>query len=84
VLLDGLSTADQQTVLGLELSDVVTVTWTPNNVGSALSQVVSIDSIEFSGSPASRQVSFSLSQTTAAFILGDSALGVIGSNVLGF
>lgn len=84
VQLDGLSVADQQTVLGLELSDVVTVTWTPNNVGAALSQVVSIDSIEFNGSPAARQVSFSLSQTTAAFILGDNALGVIGSNVLGF
>lgn len=84
VQLDSLSVADQQTVLGLELSDVVTVTWTPNNVGAALSQVVSIDSIEFNGSPAARQVSFSLSQTTAAFILGDNALGVIGSNVLGF
>lgn len=84
VLLEGLPTVQQQTVLGLELSDVVTVTWTPNGVGDALTQVVSIDSIEFTGSSAARRVTFSLSQTTAAFILGDSALGVIGSNVLGF
>lgn len=84
VQLDGLTTTDQQTLLGLELSDLVTVTWTPNNVGDALSQVVSIDSIELSASPASRQISFGLSQTTAAFILDDPLLGVLDASILGF
>ena len=82
--LDGLDVDDQQTVLALELGDVVTVEWTPNNVGDPLSQVVSIDSIEFAGSPARRQVSFSLSQTTAAFILDDVFFGTLDNNILAF
>ena len=84
VVLDALSVVDQQTVLALELGDVVTVEWTPNNVGDPLSQVVSIDSIEFAGSPARRQVSFSLSQTTAAFILDDVFFGTLDNNIFAF
>ena len=83
--LDMLSTIDQQTTLGLELGDVVTVKWTPNNVGDALEQVVSIDSIEFTATPSpSRSISFTLSETTAAFILDDALLGKLDSNSLGF
>jgi len=83
--LDMLSTIDQQTTLGLELGDVVTVKWTPNNVGDPLEQVVSIDAIEFTATPSpSRSISFTLSQTTAAFILDDLSFGKLDSNVLGF
>ena len=84
VLLNGLSLVNQQTVLGLELGAVVKVQWTPNNVGSQISQLVTIDSIDFSGTPSSRRISFTMSETTAAFILDDSVFGVLDNNLLGF
>jgi len=84
VLLNGLSLVNQQTVLGLELGAVVKVQWTPNNVGSQISQLVTIDSIDFSGTPSSRRISFTMSETTAAFILDDLVFGVLGNNLLGF
>jgi hypothetical protein len=75
ILLHGLEIADQQTVLGLELGDVVTVTWTPNNVGDPLTQITIIDAIEYAGTPSGRSVSFKLSQTFSGFIIGSSFLG---------
>ena len=84
VALDGLTTLDQQSVLAVELGDVVTVTWTPNNVGAALSQLVTIDGIDFSANPSSRRISFTMSETAAAFILNDPVFGVLGNNLLGF
>jgi len=84
VALDALTTLDQQSVLAVELGDVVTVTWTPNNVGAALSQLVTIDGIDFSGNPSARRISFTMSETTAAFILDDPVFGVLGNNLLGF
>ncbi len=84
VALDGLTTLDQQSVLAVELGDVVTVTWTPNNVGDALSQLVTIDGIDFSANPSARRISFTMSETTAAFILDDLVFGVLGNNLLGF
>jgi len=84
VALDGLTTVNQQSVLAVELGDVVTVTWTPNNVGAALSQLVTIDGIDFSANPSSRRISFTMSETTAAFILDDLVFGVLGNNLLGF
>jgi len=84
VALDGLITVNQQSVLAVELGDVVTVTWTPNNVGAALSQLVTIDGIDFSGNPSARRISFTMSETTAAFILDDLVFGVLGNNLLGF
>jgi hypothetical protein len=84
VALDALTTPNQQSVLAVELGDVVTVTWTPNNVGAALSQLVTIDGIDFAGNPSSRRISFTMSETTAAFILNDPVFGVLGNNLLGF
>jgi len=84
VALDALTTLDQQSVLAVELGDVVTVTWTPNNVGDALTQLVTIDGIDFSANPSARRISFTMSETTAAFILDDLVFGVLGNNVLGF
>lgn len=79
-----LSTAQVAQVLALELGDTVNVTWTPNNIGSAISQYVTIDAIEHAISPADHQITFTLSQTIAAFILDDATFGVLDSNALGF
>ena len=84
VALHGLSDPDALTVLGLELGDVITVAWTPSNVGPAISQIVTIDGIRHEVLPDSHFVTFRLSETVAAFILDDSVFGVLDANVLGF
>lgn len=84
VRMAGLTAAQQATVLGLDLADVVTVTFTPNNVGSAITQVVSIDGIEHSATPGVHDVTFTLSETLAAFILDSATFGVLDSDRLGF
>ena len=84
VALDGLSTATQQSVLTLDLGAVATVTWTPNGIGSALSQTVTIDGIDFKATPASRTISFTMSETAAGFILDSSVFGVLDANALAF
>jgi len=84
VQLNSLTIAQAADVLDLELGDVVTVTWTPNAIGSAITQTVSIDQIEHRATPADHQVTFTLSQTLAAFVLDDAVFGVLDSNRLGY
>ena len=84
VNLSTLSVVDAVSVESLELGDTVRVQWTPNNVGSAIDQYVTIDGIEHSASPAAHEVTFTLSQATVAFILDDTFFGTLNSNVLGF
>ena len=84
VNLSTLSVVDAVSVESLELGDTVRVQWTPNNVGSAIDQYVTIDGIEHSASPAAHEVTFTLSQATVAFILDDTFFGTLDNNVLGF
>ena len=84
VILDGLSLAQQNQILGLELGDVVGVVFTPNKVGSAINRVVAIDAITHDVSPSRHIVTFDLSQTVAGFTLDSSQFGVLDTNVLGF
>ena len=80
-----LSAAQQAQVLGLELGSVVLVTWTPNGTGSAISQYVTIDAIEHRANPSFHEITFTLSETTAAFILDSATFGVLDSTTpLGF
>ena len=84
VVLNGLSVAQQNEVLGLELGDVVSVVFTPNGIGAPIERTVSVDAIRHEVSPVSHRVSFDLSQTVAGFTLDSTAFGVLDSNVLGF
>ena len=84
VSLDGVTPAQVGQVLDLECGDVVQVTWTPNAIGSAISQYVSIDAIDHAASPARHDVSFTLSQAAAAFILDSAIFGVLDTSTLGF
>jgi hypothetical protein len=84
VRLDGLLGSQVNDVLGLDLGSVVQVTWTPNALGSAVSQSVFIDGIEHSATPAQHDVTFTLSETQAAFILDSSELGVLDQDPLAF
>jgi hypothetical protein len=60
VELAALSGADQVTVLGLDIGDTVTVTFTPNGVGSAITQNRTIQGISHDITPESHTVTFSL------------------------
>lgn len=84
VRLGGLTGTQKADVLGLDLGSVATVNWTPNALGSAVSQPVIIDGIEHTASPAMHDVTFTLSETQAAFILDSSDLGVLDEDSLGF
>ena len=84
VNLDGMTSTQAGQVLDLELGDAVQVSWTPNGVGSAVTQIVSIDGIEHQATPAMHEVTFTLSQTLAAFILDDPVFGVLDDDILGF
>lgn len=84
VALHALPTNTAGQVLGLELGDMVLVTWTPNNVGSAISQFVTVEGIEHRSDPATHFVTLTLSETFAAFQLDSATFGVLNQNVLGF
>ena len=84
VTVSSLTTANAATVEALELGDTVRVQWTPNGVGSAIDQYVTIDGIEHAANPANHDVTFNLSQATVALILDDAFFGTLDNNVLGF
>jgi hypothetical protein len=84
VVMDGLSAADQDSVLSLEIGDVVNVTFTPNGVGSPIDRSVVIDKIQHEVTPGVHRVQFGLSATLGAFILDSATFGVLDSNTLGF
>lgn len=87
VLLDSLTTMQQGQVLDLELGDVVTVAMSLPNinaVGSAVSQVLSIDAIEHRIGIDRHFVTFTMSETTTGFVLDSSDFGVLNVNNLGF
>ena len=84
VSLEGCTAAQALQVLDVELGDVATVNWTPNNIGSAISQIVTVDQIEHDAAPDRHNVTFTMSETIAAFILDDSVYGVLDSGILGF
>lgn len=60
VELAALSGSDQTTVLGVDIGATVTVEFTPNGVGSAITQTLAVQGISHDISPASHVVTFSL------------------------
>lgn len=84
VSMDALSTAQASQVLGLELADVVLVEFTPNGIGPAIQQYVTIDAIEHAITPSRHDVTLTLSETVAAFVLDSSSFGVLDDDRLGF
>ena len=84
VNLSGITSIQAGQVLDLELGDAVQVSWTPNSIGSAITQIVSIDGIRHEATPSMHSVTFDLSQTLAAFILNDTTFGVLDDDILGF
>ena len=81
----GLSVADQNLVLGLELSNVVTVKFTPNAVGAQISSKCMIIGLAHDIRIDSHKVTIRLAQTDGkvAFVLNDTTFGVLDVNTLG-
>ena len=84
VVLEALTDTQKGQILGLDLGSVVQVNFTPNNTGSAISQYATIEQIEHQASPQEHRVTFTLSKTTASFILDDATFGTLDYNSLGF
>ena len=84
ISLEGCTPAQALQVLDVELGDVATVTWTPNSIGSAISQIVTVDQIAHDATPDRHDVTFTMSETIAAFILDDAIYGVLDDDILGF
>ena len=84
ISLEGCTPAQALQVLDVELGDVATVTWTPNSIGSAISQIVTVDQIAHDAAPDRHDVTFTMSETIAAFILNDAIYGVLDDDILGF
>ena len=83
--LHGITSDQVNTVLALELGDMILLSgWTPNGVGSAISQYLTIEGIEHQADPATHFVTFTLSQTQASFQLDSSDFGVLDEDRLGF
>ena len=67
--LAGLGTADQTSVLGLELTDIVRLEYQPGGVGNRIVKNVQIIGIRHAIRPDRHQVTFTLASTdTAAFV----------------
>jgi len=80
----GLSSLQVQDVTGLQLGDVVQVIFTPNNIGDAINQYLTVDAIEHSVAPGSHTMVFDLSETSLGFVLDDSLFGVLNVDRLAY
>jgi hypothetical protein len=80
-----LSSAQQNAVLGLELTDVIRVKFTPNNVGSQIDKYAQVTGIKHRTNSISHSVTLNLSTLDYAnFIVDDSVFGILDTSKLGF
>jgi hypothetical protein len=80
-----LSTAQQNNVLSLELTDVIQVKFTPNNIGSQINKYAQITGIQHRTNSISHSVTIRLSTLDYAnFVLDDSVFGILDTSALGF
>lgn len=82
-----LSVTEQQQLLALELTDLVSITWTPNSVGAAINQTAVIDSIDHAIFPGRHDVTLRLGKADSRgpFTLDSATLGVLdGTSLLVF
>lgn len=82
--LDSLTATQAGQVLSLELSDVVKFVFTPNQVGSAITQYLIIDSIAHDIKPDAHEVTLSVSETQLGFVLDDAVFGQLDDDIYGF
>lgn len=84
IILEALTASQKAQALGLDLGSVVLVVFTPNGVGDALNQYSTVEGIEHNATPERHEITFTLSSTTASFILDDAVFGVLDDDRLGY
>jgi len=82
--LDALNATQAGQLLDLELADVVKFVFTPNQVGSPITQYLIIDSIAHDITPSRHEVTLDVSDTQIAFTLDSAVFGVLDQNIYGF
>ena len=85
VVLDTLTTENQDKVLDLEIGDIVLVRFEPSDIPPAIEQYCRIIGINHDWNPASKNISFSLERLDfAIFILNDPVLGELDNDRLAY
>jgi len=82
-----LSTLNQSSVLALEITDMIDVTFTPNGIGDPITQPLVVQGIRHDIGTERHVVTFStIDAPTPAFRVGDLVMGVIGNTtyLIGF
>jgi hypothetical protein len=85
VVLDTLTTENQDKVLELEIGDIVLVRFEPSDIPPAIEQYCRIIGINHDWNPASKNISFALERLDfAIFILDDPVLGELDNDRLAY
>lgn len=84
--LAALTAAQQARVLALDITSVVEVRWTPNNVGGAMTRICIVEGIEHQIEPEQHMVTLHLGDADrrSVFQLNDLVFGRLDNNVLAF
>ena len=84
--LSGLTTTQQNQILALEMTNVVTVKYQPNDIGAVITQAMQILGVSHQIRPDSHRVSLKLGATDGrvAFVLNSTAFGVLNTSTIGF
>jgi hypothetical protein len=85
VVLDTLTTVNQDKVLDLEIGDIVLIRFEPSDIPPAIEQYCRIIGINHDWNPGSKNISFSLERLDfAIFILNDPVLGELDNDRLAY
>ena len=85
VVLDTLSTVNQDKVLELEIGDIVQVRFEPSDIPPAIEQYCRIIGVNHDWTPGSKNISFALERLDfAVFILDDAVLGQLDNDRLAY
>jgi hypothetical protein len=85
VVLDTITTVNQDKVLDLEIGDIVLVRIEPSDIPPAIEQYCRIIGINHDWTPGSKNISFALERLDfAVFILDDAVLGVLDDDRLAY
>jgi hypothetical protein len=85
VVLDGLDGSQLVDVLAIELGDIIDITFTPNQIGSAIFRFGQVISINHDVKPGNHQITFGVGSLQYSFlVLNDVGFGILDVNALGF
>jgi len=85
VSLEGLDGPDQESVLNIELGEIVTIKFTPNGIGAPIERYGQIIGISHSVGMDRHDITYSIGSLQFAYlVLNDYGFGILDGNALGF